>query len=274
MCIVLQIIILTLVLLSYACLLSINHLYPSLLYSNVFQSNSWKIIWKHTLLNKGFVQRHSSSIKPINPFKVLDGNEAIFTIRNSIEDNLKIDIKELFQIDYSNNESKISLVEREFEESRFKNILLDIEIPHNYDLVAKALAIHVKETEGKILNLDCVQECILGKIKSDQVNVAVSDGDLVCKSLLGNGCVSAANNVIICKVQSKHLDVRSDARIEISSVYCNQLKCVTDTGSIELGSLHGYSDLKSDSGSISVSCLAGDSNIQTTPGDISVTIES
>lgn len=217
----------------------------------------------------------STTIRPVNPFEVPDGNEARIKITPVDDDRnaLPGGLNEYISIDYvGGDKSVLSL--QQMDSVQNVAFSLDVEIPHNYDINVTVLRLDLKETEGDTLIVSSEGDCTLGKIKSDNVNIEVRNGELSCKSLLGSGDIFARNGLKFTKIQSKHLNLECESDIELSSVYCQQLKCFTSSGRVQLGDMHGYSDLQTDSGLISVSALDGDTNIQTTSGDVSATIEA
>lgn len=216
----------------------------------------------------------ATTIQPINPFEAPDGNEAQFQISSCEQNLLPFNLKEYIDIEYNHKESVIFLQQKDLAKSYNGKLLLNVQIPHNYNLDVNALLIDVKETEGDTLKISSNGNCTLGKIKTDNVNISIHNGKLSCTNLFGSGKIFAKNGIHLLKIQSKYLDMYSKGDIELSSVYCPQLKCFTENGNINLGSLHGFSDLQTHSGSISISALDGNTNIQTVSGDVSATIES
>ena len=218
-----------------------------------------------------------ATIQPIDPFEIPDGNEAVVEITSNEETvDTTNDLRKHINVYYDENESTVFITEHPAH--AFENNdgvrTLRIEIPHNYDIFANVRSLDLKETEGNTLKVITESDCSLGKIKSDVVDLQVNNGKLTCQSLFGNGRLAVSGGIEITKLQSKHCDLYSDGGICISGVYCNQMTCRSQSGTIQFGSLHGRSNLRSESGSVSISALAGDTDIQTSSGDVSLTIDS
>ena len=213
-------------------------------------------------------------IKCIDPHKVPNGDVAFLRfLENESQKIIENDEDLINQVNANYCESSNTLTVNEQNVVLDNDISLVLEIPHNYNIDVHGLDVFVKETEGKSLNVVSSGSCKLGKIKSDNVEVT-SHGIFDCKALLGNGILNLEQNGYLGKIQAKNLYIRSSGSLDISSCYCPQLKCSSDTGSITIGNLHGSSDIESVSGDVSVSSLDGNTSIQTQSGDIDTTIDS
>lgn len=212
-------------------------------------------------------------IKCIDPHEVPNGNMAFLRFQENKSQKIINDDDLITHVNTSYCENSNTLTINEKNMILDSNISLVLEIPHNYNIDVHALNVFVKETEGKTLNVVSSGSCKLGKIKSDTVEVT-SHGTFDCKALLGNGILNLEQDGNLGKIQSKNLYIRSSGNLNISSCYCPQLKCLSDTGSITIRNLHGSSDIESVSGDVTISSLDGNTSIQTQSGDIDTTIDS
>lgn len=212
-------------------------------------------------------------IQCIDAFKIPNGNMAFMKFIESETQTIIDDDEDLVNLvdaDFCQDNNTLTIKEQG---SIGEGISLLLEIPHNYNIDAKVANVFVRETEGKELKLISHESCKLGKIKSDFVQV-ISSGEFECKSLLGNGSLDLGRSSKLGKIQANHLDINTTGTLDISSCYCPQLKCSSTSGSINIGSLHGSSEIESLSGNVSILALDGSTRVQTESADISTTIES
>ena len=211
----------------------------------------------------------SMSIKSINPHEVPNGDRAIVYLKNS-----DMDISAYFSILYNQATSVLAINERKLKDIDGNNISLCVQIPHNYNIDASAYDVDIKEIEGDELIVLSRSHCAFKKIKFLNNNITVSEGDLKCEAIQGNGHVSVHRDVNIGKIQTQNIFIESGRDINICDVYCETVQCKTTSGSINIKNLHGCSTVCTDSGSVMISSSVGNLDVSTTDGHINVNIEN
>lgn len=213
-----------------------------------------------------------ASIETIDPHNVPNGDKAYVNIESPDD---SVDVSKYCNVEYENAMSviKISSQNKHIIIEKNHEIKINIKIPHNYSIDAEASEIDLGENEGDDIKLLSYRNCFVGKIKSTNTFIKAF-GHFKCKEFQGNGLISADGDINIRKIQSNDVFLRSKQDVNISAVYSQSFGCETNTGNINIRSLHGVSKLTSDSGLINVDSSSGDLEISTKSGSINVSIEN
>ena len=208
------------------------------------------------------------NIKSIDPHDNPNGDK-VYVELNDSKKNKCIDMSRLIDVDYDHVSSVVSVTQLS---SCIKDLVLNLDLPHHFDIDVEANKINIKETEGNNLKIKSTEDCTLGKIKSFNIDLNIS-GELICKNLYGNGIISCKQDVRIGKLQTKDINIGSVGSIDIDDIYSPKMICNSDEGNITFGNFHGSCKLNTKNGDINIGSSSGELTANSAKGNISVVLE-
>ena len=153
-----------------------------------------------------------------------------------------------------------------------KDLLLNLDLPHRFDIDVEANKINIKETEGNILKIKWNQDCTFGKIKSFNIDLYIS-GELKFKHLYGKGIIRCKQKIKIGKLQTKDINIESVGYIDFNDIYSTKMTCKSHEGNINFGNFHGSCKLNTNNGDINIGSSSGDLTVISAKGNISIILE-
>ena len=209
------------------------------------------------------------NIKSIDPHDNPNGDKVYVELKDS-KKTAGIDMSEFIDVDYDNVSSVLSVTQIC---TSMKDLVLNLDLPHHFDVDVEANKINIKETEGNVLKIKSTEDCTLGKIKSFNIDLNIN-GELTCKNLYGNGIISCKQNIRIGKLQTKDINIESVGSIDINDVYSPRMICESDEGNITFGNFHGSCKLSTNNGDINIGSSSGELTVNSNKGNISVILEN
>ena len=208
------------------------------------------------------------NIKSIDPHYNPNGDKVYVELKDS-KKTASINILQLLHVDYANVSSVLSVTQIC---TFIKDLLLNLDLPHRFDIDVEANKINIKETEGNILKIKWNQDCTLGKIKSFNIDLNIS-GEPKFKHLYGKGIIRCKQNIKIGKLQIKDINIESAGSIDINDIYSTKMTCKSHEGNINFGNFHGSCKLNTNNGDINIGSSSGDLTVISAKGNISIILE-
>ena len=208
------------------------------------------------------------NIKSIDPHDNPNGDKVYVELKD-LKKTAGINISQVLDVDYDNVSSVLSVTQIC---TSIKDLVLNLDLPHHFDIDVEANKINIKETEGNILKIKSNEDCTFGKIKSFNIDLNIS-GELRCRNLYGNGNISCKQNIRIGKLQTKNMNIESVGYIDINDIYSTKMTCKSDEGNINFGNFHGSCKLNTNNGDINIGSSSGELTVNSAKGNISVILE-
>ena len=209
------------------------------------------------------------NIKSIDSHDNPNGDKIYVELKDS-KKTAGINILQLLDVDYADDVSSVLSVTQIC--TSLKDLVLNLDLPHHFDIDAEANKINIKETEGNILKIKWNQDCTFGKIKSFNIDLNIS-GELKFKHLYGNGIIRCKQNIKIGKLQTKDISIESVGYIDINDIYSTKMTYKSHEGNINFGNFHGYCKLNTNNSDINIGSSLGELTVISAKGNISVILE-
>ena len=205
------------------------------------------------------------NIKSIDPHDNPNGDKVYVELKDS-KKTAGINILQLLDVDYANVSSVLSVTQIC---TSIKDLVLNLDLPHHFDIDVEANKINIKETEGNILKIKWNQDCTFGKIKSFNIDLNIS-GELKFKHLYGNGIIRCKQKIKIGKLQTKDINIESVGYIDFNDIYSTKMTCKSHEGNINFGNFHGSCKLNTNNSDINIGSSSGELTVISAKGNISV----